>query len=391
LLALLARAALLITKDDAFVRALDQAVHAAIDAGNLPVAVAAASYLRAVGADAALAYEAIARAYGRGSPRLTERRGVPPELPKPPRALPEIPDSRSDAELIADARRILEKAATALEAQGSSTFPPAPVFSSLEPAALRPFIEIFEVELVARDDRVVTEGELGSEAFVVARGELEVEKQTPDGAGSLLLARLGSGALVGEMALLLRSPRAATVTAASPEALDRVAQKAPRVAHEFAEHCRRRLLENLAKTCVLFRNVSSAERAALVERFTIKAFEPGERIVEQGKSSEGLFIVASGAAAVVRNDEGERTVVALLGAGEILGEVALVFRRPTIAEVVAHHPTITLFLPRERFLDLVRAHPKMFVDLYELALRRDEETSSLDLMETIQTDDSVLI
>jgi CRP-like cAMP-binding protein len=241
--------------------------------------------------------------------------------------------------------------------------------------------------------------ELGSEAFVVARGELEVEKQTPDGAGSLLLARLGSGALVGEMALLLRSPRAATVTAASPsvllraskEALDRVAQKAPRVAHEFAEHCRRRLLENLAKTCVLFRNVSSAERAALVERFTIKAFEPGERIVEQGKSSEGLFIVASGAAAVVRNDEGERTVVALLGAGEILGEVALVFRRPTIAEVVAHHPTITLFLPRERFLDLVRAHPKMFVDLYELALRRDEETSSLDLMETIQTDDSVLI
>jgi cAMP-dependent protein kinase regulator len=130
---------------------------------------------------------------------------------------------------------------------------------------------------------------------------------------------------------------------------------------------------------------------ALVERFTIKAFEPGDRIVAQGKPSDGLYIVASGDAAVVRQDERERTVVAHLGAGDILGEVALVFRRPTIAEVVAHHPTITLFLPRERFIDLVRAHPKMFVDLYELAVRRDEETSSLDLMETIQTDDSVLV
>ncbi len=399
LLALLARAALQVKKEDAFVRALDQAVHAAVDSGNLPVAVVAASYLRAAGAEADMAYEAIARAFGRGSARLKERRGVPPELPKALDQLPAIPETRSDADLLADARRILAKAAVALEALGQPTFAPAPLFSSLEPDALRAFIEIFEVELVAEGDRVVTEGELGSEAFVVARGELDVEKRAADGVGTLRLARVGSGALVGEMALLLRSPRAATVTAerpsvllrASKEALDRVAQKTPRVAREFAEHCRRRLLDNLAKTCVLFRNVSSAERVALVERFTIKAFEPGDRIVAQGKASEGLYIVASGDAAVVRQDDRERTVVAHLGAGDILGEVALVFRRPTIAEVVAHHPTITLFLPRERFLDLVRAHPKMFVDLYEIAVRRDEETSSLDLMETIQTDDSVLV
>ncbi len=131
---------------------------------------------------------------------------------------------------------------------------------------------------------------------------------------------------------------------------------------------------------------------ALVERFTIKAFEPGDRIVAQkGKASDGLYIVASRRRGGGSPRQRERTVVAHLGAGDILGEVVLVFRRPTIAEVVAHHPTITLFLPRERFLDLVRAHPKMFVDLYELAVRRDEETSSLDLMRTLQTDDSVLV
>ncbi len=158
-------------------RALDQATHAAVDAGNLPVAVVAASYLRAAGADAAMAYEAIARAFGRGSARLKERRGVPPELPKALDEVPPIAETRSDADLLGDARRILAKAAVALEALGQPTFAPAQLFSSLEPDALRAFIEIFEVQLVAEGERVVTEGELGSEAFVVARGELDVEKR----------------------------------------------------------------------------------------------------------------------------------------------------------------------------------------------------------------------
>jgi CRP-like cAMP-binding protein len=74
-----------------------------------------------------------------------------------------------------------------------------------------------------------------------------------------------------------------------------------------------------------------------------------------------------------------------------LGEVALVLRRPAIAEVVANHPTVTLFLPRERFLQSVRAHPMVFVDLYEVAVRRDEETSAAAELEATDLDDSILV
>jgi cAMP-dependent protein kinase regulator len=75
----------------------------------------------------------------------------------------------------------------------------------------------------------------------------------------------------------------------------------------------------------------------------------------------------------------------------VLGEVALVLRRPANADVVANHPTVTLLLPRERFLETVRAHPGVFVDLYELATRRDEETSRVASLETADLDESVLI
>ncbi|HYQ27678.1 MAG TPA: hypothetical protein VER04_10670, partial [Polyangiaceae bacterium] len=76
---------------------------------------------------------------------------------------------------------------------------------------------------------------------------------------------------------------------------------------------------------------------------------------------------------------------------EVVGEVALVLRRPAITDVVAHHPTVTLFLPRERLMDLVKAHPKVFVDLYELAVKRDEETSHMATEEAAEPDDFVIV
>jgi len=39
----------------------------------------------------------------------------------------------------------------------------------------------------------------------------------------------------------------------------------------------------------------------------------------------------------------------------------------------------------------VRAHPQMFVDLYELASKRDEETASVAGLATVELDDSVLV
>jgi len=275
-----------------------------------------------------------------------------------------------------------------------------PLFSSLDRGALRDFAEIFETRLYPTGENVVEEGALGTDAFVIARGELDVSRHTLGMSGPVHLARLGNGALVGEMALLSRAPRAATVSTACPtlllvaskQKLDLAVKKNPALGVEFAEHCRRRMLDNLVKTSPILRSVNPSERTELVQRFAIQAFEPGDRLISQGKPATGLYLIASGEVAVVHQEpNGEQTVVARLGPGEVLGEVAMMFRRPAIADVVAHHPTITLLLAEERFLEAVRAHPRMFVDLYELAVRRDEETSSVAALETSDLDDSILV
>ncbi len=383
-----------------FAEGLRAAAERAVEAGNLPLAVAAGAFARELGLEAAPIFEQAAQAFGVGSPRL--KRKAPPALPGPAPKPAVVPDSLSGAALVARAQKAVAASSESLltEASGQSPLSPAVLFSSLDQAALRDFVEIFEPRLCAALTTVVEEGALGTEAFVVAQGELDVSRFALGQSGPVHLARLGTGSLVGEMALLSRAPRAATVASASPalllvaskDSLDRAVKKNPQLGREFAEHCRRRMLDNLVKTSPILRSVSHAERADLVQHFAIRAFEPGERLITQGDTTDGLFLIASGEVAIVhRDDTDDETVVARLGPGDALGEVALVLRRPAIASAIAHHPTVTLLLPRDRFVETVRAHPKVFVDLYELAVARDEETAAAAALEATDLDDLILV
>ena len=384
----------------AFGDGLRAAAERAIDVGNLPLAIAISGFARELGVDAAPLYDAAATAYARGSNRI--KRQAPPALPTAGPRVKALPSSLDKAALGARAAKAVRAAAEHLLTlpSGEAPLPAAPLFSSLDQDALRTLIEIFEPKLLASGQRFVEEGAVGAEAFVIARGEVDVSRHTLRTSGPIHLARLGPGALVGEMALLSRAPRTATVTTAGAvillvarkRELDGAVSKTPALGREFAEHCRRRMLDNLVRTSPILHSVNPTERADLVQRFTIRTFEQGERLVTQGHTTEGLFLVASGEVSILHHEpSGDKTMVARLGPGEVLGEVALVLRRPANADVIANHPTVTLLLPRERFLDAVRAHPQVFVDLYELASRRDDETSSVGALEAADLDESVLI
>ena len=66
-------------------------------------------------------------------------------------------------------------------------------------------------EIDLRADKVlIQEGERGREFFVIVSGEVEVLRK------GRKVASLGPGSFVGEMALLSKTPRAATVTAVTP-------------------------------------------------------------------------------------------------------------------------------------------------------------------------------
>jgi CRP-like cAMP-binding protein len=378
----------------------------AIDSGNLPLAVAAIADLRKLGENVDDEVDAVAAAFCAGSPRLTESASPPPPLPTFSKFQP-LSSFLTGPALLSKATQIIHEAKNKYESNSENAetlVAPLPLFSALEKEGLRALITAFEMITVPAGKHVIEQGEEGAEAYIVARGELEVRRENEEGDDGppsvITLARLTNGALFGEMALLSRAPRAASVVACRPsillvarrDALETVAEQRPDVGVELAAHCRRRMVANLVRTSPVLIGVDPNERPALVERFETKVYEKGEKLITDGKDSTGLHLVASGEVAVVGHEGGEPFVISTLGVGDVVGEVALVLRRKANADVVAVHPTVTLFLPREEFVTLVREHPAILQSLYLLAVERDEETSSVMSVSSVNVaEDYVLI
>jgi cAMP-dependent protein kinase regulator len=376
-------------RTEAAIEGFELGVARAIDTGNLPLAVAAVGDLKALGVDISKHLDEIAGAFCAGSPRLSDDAAPPPPPLPHDESFQPLSSFLTGPALLSKATGIIHEARTEYEGATSDSEPPLvsplPLFSALEKDGLRALIGCFEMFTVPAGHAVISEGEEGAEAYIVARGELEVRRTAEDG-HNITLARLANGALFGEMALLSRAPRAASVVANRPsillvarrEALEAVAEKRPDVGVELAAHCRRRMVANLVRTSKVLLAVTPEERPALVERFETKVFEKGDKLIVEGKETSGLHLVASGEVAVVGHEEGgEPFVIATLGVGETVGEVALVLRRRANADVVAVHPTVTLHLPREEFIGLIRDHSAILAGLYLLAVERDDETTSV--------------
>jgi CRP-like cAMP-binding protein len=405
-------------RSEAAIEGLEVSVQRSIDAGNLPLAVAAVADLRALSVSVDKHLDAIATAFCKGSPRLTDAQGPPPQPIPSPAGFQPLSSFLTGPALLSKATAILHRARQeydALEDGAETAISPVPLFSQIDREGLRALIAAFEMITVPAGEVVIQEGEEGAEAYIVARGELEVRRQPGEhdsgrdvaamdlgsGGRPITLARLTNGALFGEMALLSRAPRAASVVACRPsillvarrDALEDVAEVQPNVGVELAAHCRRRMVTNLLRTSPVLIAVDPQERPALVERFETRVFEKGDKLIEAGQETSGLHLIASGEVAVVGDDGGESFVISTLGAGEVVGEVALVLRRKANADVVAVHPTVTLHLPREDFLALIGDHPAILVGLYKLAGQRDEETTNVLATSTtnVVADDFVLV
>ncbi len=393
-------------RTEAATEGFELGVRRAIDSGNLPLAVAAVADLRALGVDVNGHLDEIAGAFCAGSPNLTETAGPPPPLPSFEKFQP-LSSFLTGPALLSKATQIIHRASQKYEGSAAAEmmFAPLPLFSSLEKDGLRALIEAFEMITVPAGKEVIVQGEEGAESYIVARGELEVRRLPDEASDSestqpITLARLTNGALFGEMALLSRAPRAASVVACRPsillvarrEGLEAVAEKRPEVGVELAAHCRRRMVANLVRTSPVLINVPSAERMVLVEHFETRVFEKGDKIIVEGLETDGLHLIASGEVAIIGHESEEPFVISTLGAGDVVGEVALVLRRKANADVVAVHPTVTLHLPREDFMRLVREHPAILLSLYVMAVERDEETTSVLATSTTSiTDDYVLV
>lgn len=108
---------------------------------------------------------------------------------------------------------------------------------------------------LTRGEFLFVEGDKGTFMGFVVRGILEVLKKTESGE-NVTIARLTKGSSIGEMALIDKSPRSATVIAKQPTTMvtltekgfDLLAEKAPALSVKFIQKIARLLSLNMRRT-----------------------------------------------------------------------------------------------------------------------------------------------
>ena len=85
-----------------------------------------------------------------------------------------------------------------------------PLFELCSKRDLRRIAALAVEREIVEGSELIREGEPGTEFFVVVDGEIDVRRR------GRRVASLGAGSYVGEIALLSRSPRTATVVATTP-------------------------------------------------------------------------------------------------------------------------------------------------------------------------------
>jgi CRP/FNR family transcriptional regulator len=90
----------------------------------------------------------------------------------------------------------------------------------------------------------------------------------------------------------------------------------------------------------------------------------GETLFERGDAGDSCYWLRSGVLTVcVASAAGEQRILAILGPGAIVGELAMIDGLPRSATVQAVRACVLTFISRAALTDMLRRHPELYRDI----------------------------
>jgi CRP/FNR family cyclic AMP-dependent transcriptional regulator len=104
-----------------------------------------------------------------------------------------------------------------------------------------------------------------------------------------------------------------------------------------------------------------------------KTYRDGEVIVRQGETGECMYVIQKGKAEVLQEKEGREVRLAVLGEGDVFGEMALFEREARSATVRALGDVRALTVDKRLFLREVHEDPSLAFRILEKMSHRVRE------------------
>lgn len=297
------------------------------------------------------------------------------ERPSLPFIEVEAPDSLIDAEIsesteldLSDLQEIPLAHPRAISVAAARALRETPLFAGMPSDALQALVENLQLVSLEPGEQLFREGDPGDALYVIVEGEVSVQGEGPP---RVEMSRLGPGAFIGEVALMTDQPRSATVVCAQEaellridrHTLSRVLANHGDVLRAVLRFVRDRLVDRWMRTSPLFRPFNDAERIELAAKFKFLEIDAGTVVLGAGERPDGLYIVLAGQFLVLRN----KSAVAQLGPGDLIGETALLSGGAFKSDVVARGKGLALCLPAAVFREVIMTHPHVLEYIGEQA------------------------
>ncbi|HSJ50983.1 MAG TPA: cyclic nucleotide-binding domain-containing protein [Actinomycetota bacterium] len=224
-----------------------------------------------------------------------------------------------------------------------------PVFDDLPEDVLSDLAGRVRLRTYPAGKPVVRQGDRPEAFYVVRRGTLQVLEEDPEAGTERVLRTLGRGESFGELGLLDRAPRTASVRPVEDAQLfevdgstfDRLLARNIN-APEFAP-----TLQAAAEVRKIpaFASLGADDLADVVEHGTWLNVGPGEVLIRQGEAGDAFYGLSSGRVEVLEDDR----PIGTMGPGEHFGELALLADTPRTATVIARTPGRVFRLDRDAF------------------------------------------
>ena len=266
------------------------------------------------------------------------------------------------------------------------------IFERASPDLLAWIRNVSVVREITTACRLIEEGSTPDCLFVVESGPVTVCTKQADG-GSLSLASLKAGNLVGEMSWLEERPAVASIDAGPGsrllqiprEALESINQSEAFICHLLYRLIAEKLAlqvqgqnawvhriaatdqEPLRKVLVLFAELEEKDVAWIARSGKFKRLVAGDVLLQEGDNVPGLYLLLAGEARISITENGSWQSVGSSRRGELLGELTML--NPQAAGATANVDTLTglelLVLDKEELSMTLNADPRLAKRFYK--------------------------
>lgn len=134
--------------------------------------------------------------------------------------------------------------------------------------------------------------------------------------------------------------------------------------------------QNLIANVPLFGALDDSDQVSLRERMTETSLRRGETLFDEGDQGDRLYIVVEGKVKLGHTaPDGRENLIAVLGPGEMVGELTLFDPGPRTATATAVAPSRLLMLEHSALMGLIDARPELAKHMLRALAQRLRRTN----------------